>query len=323
MIEAASKFRTLSGVRPARGIAGAGGRGADSSPEREGSGRALHNYTWNHILHLPKQIMIKVIGIPHAAHSYFLRGPALAPRQVRLMGTRGSTNTFAEDGRDISPGKAYEDLGDMALPGGSADEAFSTIREAITNLLGEGDRIVSLGGDHSITYPLISGLAEKHHGLHVLHLDAHPDLYESLDGNPYSHASPFARLMERNLVSSLTQAGIRSFTPHQREQAARFGARSIEMKEWDPHFAGHLEGPLYLSLDMDVLDPACAPGVSHHEPGGLTTREVISLIQQIEVPLVGADIVELNPARDVHEMTAMAAYKLFKEIIAAMHRTLP
>jgi arginase len=90
------------------------------------------------------------------------------------------------------------------------------------------------------------------------------------------------------------------------------------MRHWSPGLQPSFDGPLYVSLDMDVLDPAFAPGVSHHEPGGLSTREVIGLIHGLEATLVGADIVELNPERDVVGMTAMAAAKLLKELAAKM-----
>ena len=90
------------------------------------------------------------------------------------------------------------------------------------------------------------------------------------------------------------------------------------MKDFNLDFVKTLKEPLYISLDLDVLDPAFAPGVSHHEPGGLTTRTLISIIQSINVPIVGADIVELNPKRDINNMTAMVAYKLFKELVYKM-----
>ena len=91
------------------------------------------------------------------------------------------------------------------------------------------------------------------------------------------------------------------------------------MKDFNLDFIETLKEPLYISLDLDVLDPAFAPGISHHEPGGLTTRTLISIIQSINVPIVGADIVELNPKRDINNMTAMVAYKLFKELVSKMN----
>jgi arginase family enzyme len=149
-------------------------------------------------------------------------------------------------------------------------------------------------------------------------MDAHPDLYDVLESNRYSHACPFARIMEENLVDRLVQIGIRTLTGHQRQQAELFGVEIIQMREIEKVDALQFNGPMYLSLDMDCLDPAFAPGVSHYEPGGLSTRQVLEIIQNLKGSLVGADIVEYNPARDPQGITAMVAAKLLKEIIARM-----
>lgn len=265
--------------------------------------------------------MLKLIGIPYDGNSSFLKGPALAPARIRLMETDGAANASCEMGSDIAKGVNYEDLGDLALAGKSPEQAYRLIKASIRQALQDGSRLISLGGDHSIAFPVIEAFAERYPGLNVLQLDAHADLYDNFDDNPYSHASPFARLMERGLLKSLTQVGIRTLTQHQRAQAQRFGVRIIEMKDFGRlDFVRSLQAPLYVSLDLDVLDPAFAPGLSHHEPGGMTTRELIRIIQAIPAPLVGADIVEYNPTRDVHDMTAMVAYKLFKELA---HQMLP
>jgi len=152
----------------------------------------------------------------------------------------------------------------------------------------------------------------------VLHLDAHPDLYDELDGNRYSHASPFLRATEERLTGRLVQFGIRTATPQQRERARHFGIETVEMRNWRPDISLNPANPLYLTLDMDCLDPAYAPGVSHHEPGGFTTRDVLSIIQDLEVMPVEADIVELNPKRDPSDITDMAAAKFLKEILGQM-----
>ncbi|MBS1576662.1 MAG: agmatinase [Bacteroidetes bacterium] len=263
--------------------------------------------------------MIKVIGIPYDNNSSFLKGPALAPARIRLMDTEGSANSFSENGMEIKNGATYQDEGDIVFPDINAAKAFETIRQRISALLNNNSKILSLGGDHSISYPVIDTFTHKYEKLNILHLDAHGDLYENFDNNPYSHASPFARIMEKGKVSSLTQVGIRTLTTHQREQAKKFGVRIIEMKDFSYSFIATLQSPLYVSLDIDVLDPAFVPGISHHEPGGMSTREMINIIQQINVPVVGADIVEYNPVRDVNNMTAMVAYKLMKELIDKMN----
>lgn len=208
--------------------------------------------------------------------------------------------------------------GDISFADSNPLAVYTTIKQKIEQELTEGDKIICLGGDHSVSFPIIEVHAHRYINLNVLHLDAHADLYDNFDNNPFSHASPFARLMEKGIVQSFTQVGIRTLNTHQKEQANKFGVKVIEMKDFNYDFIKTLQSPLYISLDLDVLDPAFAPGISHHEPGGLSTRELITIIQSIPVAIVGADIVEYNPIRDVNNMTAMVAYKLLKELISKM-----
>jgi agmatinase len=224
-----------------------------------------------------------------------------------------SANQCTESGRDLSTEPAFQDRGDLEIT-----DFIGDIRRPVARHLENRARVIALGGDHSITYPLLEAYAEVYKNLNILHLDAHPDLYHEYQGNPYAHACPFARIMEKGLAGRLVQIGIRTMNPHQREQARRFNVETIDMKTWTPAYKPQFNGPVYISLDMDVLDPAFAPGISHHEPGGLTSRDVIGIIQGLDAPVVGADIVELNPRRDIHEMTAMAAAKFLKEIADKM-----
>jgi arginase len=262
--------------------------------------------------------MLKLIGIPYDANSSYLRGPALAPKHIRLMDEEGSANKYCEHGKEIIENQNYKDCGDIEFSEIDAVFAYKKIKETISKELEDGSKLISFGGDHSISFPVIEAFSETYSKLNVLHLDAHADLYDDFEKNPYSHASPFARLMEKGALNSLTQVGIRTFNTHQKEQANRFGVKVIEMKDFNMDFINSLEAPLYISLDIDVLDPAFAPGISHHEPGGMTSRQLINIIQSIKVPIVGADIVELNPKRDINNMTAMVAYKLFKELASKM-----
>ena len=234
------------------------------------------------------------------------------------MDKEGSANAFSEDGLAVIEGVNYEDCGDVSFSDTNPQNAFFAIKSKIAELLRNGSKVLSIGGDHSVSYPIISAFTDRYKPLNILHLDAHADLYDNFDNNPYSHASPFARIMESGKINSLTQVGIRTFNTHQKSQAQRFGVKVIEMKDFNFEFISGLQGPLYISLDLDVLDPAFAPGVSHHEPGGMTTRELLRIIQNINVDIIGADIVEYNPIRDVNNMTAMVAYKLLKELVAKM-----
>jgi arginase len=258
---------------------------------------------------------ITVIGVPTDVNSSFLTGAALAPDHIRDALMSPSTNLCAEDGTDLDNHPDWVDAGDLSLGSGSIAQP---IDDAITNILDSGRRVVTLGGDHAITYPIVRATARRHRNLTILHLDAHADLYDEFEGNRESHACPFARILENGLADRVVQIGIRTLNSHQRRQAKRFGVEVHGAREVPPIAGLGLEPPLYLSLDLDVLDPSYAPGVAHPEPGGLTTRDVVSIIQDLPCRLIGADIVELNPNRDINGLTAKVAAKLLKEILANM-----
>ncbi len=257
--------------------------------------------------------MISVVGIPFDEFSSFMRGPALAPPKIREAYHSDSANYFTEDIINLKDHTGWRDEGDLTLPEGI--EAINVIKESITTLLNKSEKVLSLGGDHSVTYPIVKAFAEKFGKLTILHLDAHGDLYDNFEGNKYSHACPFARIMEEGLASRLIQVGIRTMNTHQAEQVKRFGVEVIEMKDWNRDIRFQFEGPVYISLDLDAVDPAFAPGLSHYEPGGFTSRELLSIIQNIRGNVVGADLVELNPIRDQSGITAMLAAKLYKELL--------
>lgn len=262
---------------------------------------------------------VALVGVPWDENSSYLGGAALAPSRIREVLRSGETNLCAEDGTDLEQEPRWIDLGDLDL--GRRRAAFDQIEGAISDLLARGASVQSLGGDHAITYPILRAFGARYRDLTVLHMDAHPDLYDEFEGSRISHACPFARVMEEGLVARLVQVGIRTMTPHQRAQADRFGVDVIEMRHWQPGLALELDGPLYLSIDLDVLDPAFAPGVSHHEPGGFSVRELLQLVHALRVPVVGADIVELNPHRDPLGCTAMVVVKLLKELTTVMLRS--
>ena len=220
-------------------------------------------------------------------------------------------------GVDLANNPYFVDVGDREVADGA--ENFLTIEADIDQIIERNALPLILGGDHAITYPVMRAIHRAYGPINILHFDAHPDLYDDFEGNPWSHASPFARIMENGLAKRLVQVGIRTLNRHQREQVKRFGVESHEMKDVDISSIGRdFDGPVYISFDMDALDPAFAPGVSHHEPGGLSVRDILSIIQRMPNRIVGADIVEYNPNRDINDMTAMVAAKLLKEIAGKM-----
>ncbi len=266
-----------------------------------------------------KQSSICILGIPLDKNSSFLRGSLFAPKKIRDSYSSDSANLWSETGLDLGNLDQLYDSGDVDFKDNTNE--FALITQSVKNILVNNCNLISLGGDHSITFPIIEAYSQKYDNLNILHLDAHPDLYDTLQGNIHSHACPFARIMEKKLATRLVQAGIRTINRHQREQAHKFGVEIHEMKNGN-NWLEELEfsGPVYLSLDLDCLDPAFAPGVSHHEPGGMNTRHVIDIIQRFKGTLIGADIVELNPDRDINSMTSMVAAKLLKEIIARIYK---
>ena len=257
-----------------------------------------------------------LIGVPYDASSSDLRGAAAAPVKIREALRSPSANGTSESGIDVLAEGALEDAGDVAFAEG--EDPRAAITNAVRNVAKRGGRPISLGGDHSITYPILKALAPVNPNLTIVQFDAHPDLYDAYEGDKFSHACQFARIMEERLTTRLVQVGIRTMTAHQREQAKKFNVDVIDMKIWESGRRPKAGRPTYVSLDLDGLDPAFAPGVSHPEPGGLTVREVVSVIQSIPGPIIGADIVELNPSRDINDLTAFVAAKFVKEIAARM-----
>jgi agmatinase len=257
---------------------------------------------------------IGLIGFRYDENSSFIRGAADAPPLIREAFHSDGSTLWSESGINLGLPDTFFDAGDVSPENGK--EMMTAIESSITQLLSNNLCPISLGGDHSITYPIIRALSKQYPDLTILHFDAHPDLYDDFQDNPYSHASPFARIMEEGLVKRLVQVGIRALNQHQREQASRFAVEMHEMKDWRDDLRLSFETPVYISVDIDGLDPAYAPGVSHPEPGGLSTRQVIDLIQRVEQPIAGADIVEFNPRRDVNNLTAVVCAKILKELSA-------
>ena len=182
-----------------------------------------------------KNRRVAIIGFPYDDQSSFMRGAAKAPQRIREAFHSDSTNIWTESGIDLSDESILLDAGDVSFS--SSDDAFREIEKAIEELLKRDFLPLSLGGDHSITYPIIQAFGKKFPKLHILQFDAHPDLYDEFDGNRSSHACPFARIMEEGLVERLVQVGIRTANAHQREQAKKFGVAMYEMKDWQDNLA--------------------------------------------------------------------------------------
>ncbi|WP_129647524.1 agmatinase [Peristeroidobacter agariperforans] len=259
---------------------------------------------------------IALLGVPHDENSSYLRGPAEAPDLIRRELHNDAYSLWSESGVDLSAPGRLVDLGNIRFEGDR--DPWDLIEQCVGEALASGDPLICLGGDHAVTYPIMRGVRRHHRSLTILHIDAHADIYHAYQDNPRSHASPFARIMEEKLTDRLIQVGLRTICDEHRQQFKRFNVEVIEAGRWSDCTRLELTTPVYISLDIDGLDPAFAPGVSHREPGGPSPRQVIDLIQSIRQPIVGADIVEYNPRCDISNQTTLVAAKMVKEIAGMM-----
>jgi agmatinase len=255
---------------------------------------------------------LSLLGIPNDDNSSFMKGAAEAPNLIRRELHCDAYSAWSETGVDLGEEGRLLDHGDIEFD--TAHDAWEIIEQRVARALEPGHPLICLGGDHAITHPIMRAVRRRHPRLTIVHIDAHADIYHAYQDNLRSHASPFARIMEERLADRLIQVGLRTVNDHHRDQFKRFGVEVFEAARCSGHLQLDLTTPVYLSMDMDGLDPAYAPGVSHREPGGLSVRQVIDLIQAIDHPIVGADIVEYNPRCDISNLTATVAAKLLKEI---------
>lgn len=255
----------------------------------------------------------RILGFEWDASSSHARGTALGPTVVKRLFSSEASSSFSIDLVDMR--EAVDGYVVPELPEDGA-AARALISKTVADCLAAGFAPLSVGGDHSVTYPILKSVAAKHGAVNVLHIDAHPDLHDEYEGDRFSHACPFARSLRDGLIKSLVQVGIRCSDPSQKPIADEYGVRMLRADEADRIPDDIFSGPLYMSIDLDGLDPAFAPGVSHPEPGGLSTLDVLKMIRRINGPLVGADVVELNPERDYQMTTARVVVRLLKELAA-------
>lgn len=262
---------------------------------------------------------ISLLGVPNDENSSFMKGPAEAPAAIRRELHSDVYSNWSESGIDLAVDGRLRDQGDVLFNQGI--DPWVLIEERVSDVIATGNPAICLGGDHAITHPIMRAVRRRHDSLTILHIDAHPDIYQAYQGNPRSHTSPFARIMEEGLTDRLIQVGLRTINDHHRDQFRRFGVEVIEAGSWHENLRINITTPIYVSLDIDGLDPAYAPGVSHREPGGPSPRQVINLLHSLDQPIVAADIVEYNPRCDIRNMTATVAAKLVKEIAGMMVKT--
>ncbi|MFC5711571.1 agmatinase [Thalassorhabdus alkalitolerans] len=216
---------------------------------------------------------------------------------------------------------AYHDAGDLLLPFGNPQKSLDMIEQTIDMFLKDGKFPIGLGGEHLVTWPIIKAMSRKYENLAVIHIDAHTDLRTDYEGEELSHSTPIRKACEWLGPENVYSFGIRSGEREEFEYASTSGMHFHRFNVADPlkQELPNLEGrPVYVTIDIDVLDPAYAPGTGTAEAGGITSKELLEAIHFIarsEANVVGADLVEVAPAYDASEKTQIAAAKFIREMI--------
>ena len=274
---------------------------------------------------------IVIAGVPFDTGVSYRPGARFAPTQIREASRLLRPYNPA---LDVSPFERVQvaDAGDIAVNPFHIGEAIDTIQHAAADLTRSGTRLVTLGGDHTVALPLLRAAAAVHGPVALLHFDAHLDTWDTYFGAPYTHGTPFRRASEEGLIDleRSLHMGIRGplYGKQDLEDDAVLGFQVIRSDDYEvdgvrsivERMRGRLAGgPVYVSIDIDVLDPAHAPGTGTPEAGGLTSRELLNTLRGlVGVDVVGADIVEVSPPYDHAELTGIAAAHVGYELLSVL-----
>lgn len=271
---------------------------------------------------------VAILGVPFDGGTSYRPGARFGPQAIRQASRHLRTNYHPAYDAEPFLTQQVADAGDVACNPYNIDEAISQIEQAATELLGKVGHIVSLGGDHTIAVPLLRAVSRKFGPVALVHFDAHLDTWDTYFGAPFTHGTPFRRAAEEGLFdeSCSMHVGIRGplYSRDDLKNDAELGFKTIHCDEFESEGVdaiakrvrdrvGHR--PLYLSIDIDVLDPAHAPGTGTPEIAGMSSRELLNLMRGLAgCNLVSADIVEVAPAYDHAEITALAAATIAYEM---------
>ncbi len=270
----------------------------------------------------PAQAEVVIFGAPMDATVTFRPGARLAPPRIRELSVAIETYSPYQD-LDLEQ-MAVADLGDLVLPLTDIEAALGVIGQAAEQIHLTGQIPGVLGGEHLVSLPLIEAALKTYPDLCVLHLDAHTDLRENWEGESFSHATVMRRVVERLGPGRLWQLGVRSGTASEFAYAREVGHLiSTQAGELALLVEQLKNKPVYISLDIDVLDPAFAPGTGTPEAGGLSSRELLEIISQVvsKLKICGFDLVEVSPPYDPSERTCILAATLLRELALATSNT--
>lgn len=279
------------------------------------------------------------LGIPWDASSSFRKGCVKGPFKIRQATSGDLYNPYTEANLNIANKWQIFDAGNIEISTNDAINAREGVLTALRTIKESKNdpRFLFLGGDHLITYFCFHSLSELEYfqgnNTGIIYLDAHPDLYYQYKGNLYSHACVIRRILDQTKIDpkNIIQVGIRANTSEQKKFANNVGIKTIttnELLENSIPTADMIKDvftrkvdQIYLSIDLDILDPGFAPGLGNPEPGGITTRDLINFIQELSrLPIFAFDIVELSPDYDQSNITAFAAAKIIKEVLGIMNK---
>jgi agmatinase len=262
---------------------------------------------------------VVLYGMPMDWTVSYRPGSRFGPARIREVSI-GLEEYSAYLDRELHEVK-YFDAGDIPLPFGNPQRSLDIIEEFVSKLLAEDKFPLGMGGEHLVSWPVMKAMAAKYKDLAIIHMDAHTDLREHYEGEPLSHSTPIRKIAELIGPENVFSFGIRSGMKEEFEWAKNAGMHISKfevlepLKEILPKLAGR---PVYVTIDIDVLDPAHAPGTGTVDAGGITSKELLASIHEIsrsEINVVGADLVEVAPIYDQSEQTANTASKLIREML--------
>ncbi|MDX6331772.1 MAG: guanidinobutyrase / D-arginase [Streptomycetaceae bacterium] len=278
---------------------------------------------------------LAILGVPFDAGTSYRPGARFGPMAVRQASRNLRTGYHVELGSSPFEEIQVVDAGDVPVTPYSIDDAMGQIAGHAGDVLrGGGRKVLGIGGDHTIALPMLRAVVREHGPVALVHFDAHLDTWDTYFGAPTTHGTVFRRAFEEGLLieDHSIHVGIRGPIYGQRDldDDKRFGFRTIRASDLDVlGIAGAIQAivervddlPVYLSLDIDVLDPAFAPGTGTPEAGGLTSRELLAVLRGLGgLHLVGGDVVEVAPAYDHAEITSVAAATVLFDLITLMAR---
>ncbi|HEX3793027.1 MAG TPA: agmatinase [Acidimicrobiales bacterium] len=278
---------------------------------------------------------IAVVGVPFDGGTTYRPGARFGPSAVR-QGSRLLRPYHPElETLPFERGQVV-DAGDLSCSPFDIEAAVSQIEAGADALLADGGRLVAVGGDHTIALPLLRATAKRHGPLALVHFDAHLDTWDTYFGQRFTHGTPFRRAWEEGLLlrDRSAHVGLRGplYSSDDLSDDAGMGFLQITTSEVADHGAAAAvarliervgDAPVYISVDIDVLDPAHAPGTGTPEAGGLTSRELLAMLRGLDaVSIVGGDVVEVAPAYDHAEITAIAAAHVTYDLVTLLSRTL-